>query len=69
MTDFINIERYRLILKHEFLTKDGTQKMDEPLVIEYMIPKFSDINYNDRPYMLNEMMEKLKFELLERASK
>ena len=69
MTDYINIERFTLILKHEFITKDHIQKIDEPLIIECTMPKFQDNFLRDRPYMLNEMMEKLKFELLERAAR
>ncbi|MBR2566162.1 MAG: hypothetical protein IKE29_16280 [Paenibacillus sp.] len=71
MDDNCVYEEYTLILKHELVVGSTTYQMDEPLVIKHI-----DMALPNAPkpmisntYLLNEMMDKMKHELLQRAVK
>lgn len=71
MSDNIAYEEYSLILKHELINGDKTYQLDEPLIVKYV--NFAHLNSQNpmisMTYLLNEMMDKLKHELLQEAMK
>ena len=72
MSDNIAYEEYRLTLKHEIINGDKTYQLDEPLVVKYMYIAAPNTPTNtglriSHAYLLNEMMEKMKHELIQRA--
>lgn len=62
------IERYRLILKHEYIYDDGTvHEIEDPYVIDSLSPDL--IGYGCFPAIrVNAMMDQFKHELLNRMS-
>ena len=63
MEKHISFERYRLILRHEFLDgKGGRHDIEEPRVVECAI--MHGMNPYPVPLLINNMMEKMKAALL-----
>ena len=62
------IERYRLILKHEYIDDDGiVHKIEDPYVIDNL--SFDLAGYGCPPAIrVNAMIDQFKHELLERIS-
>ena len=55
----MTIERYRLILTHEYIDDDGeAHKIEKPICTDYSI--MPDEHTLPVPVIINEMMEKLK---------
>lgn len=55
----MTIERYRLILTHEYIDGDGeAHKIEKPICTDYIIMR--DDHTPPLPVIINEMMEKLK---------
>ena len=61
MAEYIPIERYRIVLRHEMLVGDNVLSLGKPIVIECCAPKDSMINGS---LIINEMMDRLKDGLL-----
>lgn len=70
MSDNIAYEEYTLVLKHELINGDKTYQFDEPLIIKHISIASPSIPNPmiSRTYLLNEMMDKLKYELIQRAA-
>ena len=66
MSDNIAYEEYTLVLKHELIDGDKTYQLDEPLIVKYV--SFASPSIPNpiisNTYLLNEMMDKLKHELI-----
>ena len=68
MNKRMNFERYRLILRHDYVDEDGKNiyQIEEPLIMQYTICK------NDKYYspcegvLLNQLMDWFKQEILKR---
>ena len=62
------IERYRLILKHEYIDDDGiVHKIEDPYVIDSFSPVLA--GYGCPPAIrVNAMLDQFKHELLSRMS-
>ena len=68
MAEFPSFERYRVILKHEYFDNQGNHyEIEEPLAVEYTILRSE--YYIPVTILINEMMDKLKFALLDRLKK
>lgn len=59
-------ERYRLILKHEYIDEDmrNTYQIEEPLVMDYMISKNEKYYSPCEGVLLNRLMDWFKHEIL-----
>ena len=59
-------ERYRLILKHEYIDEDmrNTYQIEEPLVMDYMISKNEMYYSSCEGVLLNRLMDWFKHEIL-----
>lgn len=68
MAEFPSFERYRIVLRHEYSDGQGDHhEIEEPLAVEYTILRSEC--YIPVPTLINEMMDKLKFALLDRLKK
>ena len=68
MTEFPAFERYRIVLRHEYFDGNGNHyEIEEPLAVEYTV--FRGDYYRPVPTLINEMMDKLKFALIDRLKK
>lgn len=55
----MNIERYRLILTHEYIDEKGAvHRLEDPICADYNI--MSDESNPPKSVIINEMMEKLR---------
>lgn len=61
MSEYIPIERYRIILRHEILTEDEIISMGPPHVVEYCAPRGHIFR---EPVIIGEMMDLFKDALL-----
>ena len=63
MEKYISFERYRLILRHEFLDgQGGRYDIEEPRVVECAI--MHGMESYPVPLLINDMMEKMKATML-----
>lgn len=63
----LSFERYRLIFKHEYIDSDGeAHAIEEPLVINYN--KIANLYNTSSSIVINDMIDKLKHELLAKIS-
>ena len=68
MAEFPSFERYRVILKHEYFDNQGNHyEIEEPLVLDYTFLRSE--YYISVPTLINDMMDRLKFALLDRLKK
>ena len=68
MAEFPSFERYRIVLRHEYFDGHGNHyNIEEPLAVEYTILRSE--YYIPVPTLINDMMDKLKFALLDRLKK
>ena len=60
--DKIPYERYCIVLTHEYVDSEGEKhSLEEPLAVEYLaLDRYRSV------LLINEMMDKLKYALLER---
>ena len=71
MSDNLAYEEYVLVLKHELVDGNKTYQLDEPLTIKHInlaSPNTPNLMINST-YLLNEMMDKLKHELIRMVMK
>lgn len=71
MNDNVAYEEYTLILKHELVSDGKTYQLDEPLIIKHICfasPSIPNPMISSA-YSINEMMDRMKHELLQRAVK
>ena len=69
MAELTSYERYRIILRHEFVDDRGRcYDLNEPLTVEYTILRGEKYGM-PQPILLNEMIDKLKMELCDLAKK
>ena len=63
----IPYERYRIIMRHDFIDDQGkSYEIDDPLFVDYTI--FRGEKYGmPMPLLLNEMMDKLKKAMIDLA--
>ena len=59
MTD-LKFERYRLVLHHDFVDRGEVREIDKPIVVQYCFDRM----YMGRPFIINEMIEKLRVFML-----
>ena len=69
MADYVEIERYRLILKHEFIDKNGnTHEIEPAKVMQYMVPHIDMYDYHSHPgIFLDGMFDRFKCELMDQV--
>lgn len=68
MAEFPSFERYRIVLRHEYFDGNGNHyDIEEPLAVEYTV--LHGDYYIPVPRMINEMMDKIKFALIDRLKK
>ena len=68
MAEFPSFERYRIVLRHEYFDGKGNHyDIEEPLAVEYTV--LHGDYYTHVPTLINEMMDKFKFALLDRLKK
>lgn len=66
MSEYLPIERYRIVLKHEYVGNEGKPyQIEEPLCIEYMVPHSDYLPPST--VLINEMMDRLKTAMLDRV--
>lgn len=64
----MNIERYRLILIHEYIDKKGAvHRLEDPISVDYNI--MSDESNPPKSVIVNEMLERLRHFILDRIKK
>ena len=61
----IAFEAYTLVLKHSIWDGEEEHELEEPIVIKNMM----QLSLGNPTYMINEMMEKMKHELLVRCAR
>ena len=61
----LTFETYTLVLYHNILFGEEEQKVEEPIAIKYTV----QLNEGSSSYMINEMMERMKHELLSRYAR
>lgn len=61
----IAFETYTLVLKHSILDGEEEHELEEPIVVKHM----TQLSIGNSTYMINEMMEKMKHELLIRCAR
>ena len=70
-SEYIPIEEYTLILKHEMMCKDLTKiQLDEPIVVKYKIcvgGPYAVGKVTDASYVVNQMFNRMKDELIRRV--
>ena len=60
-------ESYRLVLHHEYITDDGTKvSIEPPLVLQQCFERSELLPGST--YLLNDILERFKIEVLKRAS-
>ena len=68
MAEFPSFERYRIVLRHEYFDGQGNHhEIEEPVAVEYTILRGEF--FIPVPTLINEMMDRLKFALLDRLKK
>lgn len=69
MAEKISYERYRIIMRHDFIDDQGkSYEIDDPLSVDYMILRGEKYGM-PMPLLINEMMDKLKKALFDLANK
>ena len=69
MAKKIPFERYRIIMRHEYVDDQGkSYEIDDPLSVDYMILRGEKYGM-PMPLLINEMMDKLKKALIDLANK
>ena len=59
------VERYRLILRHEYITDEGdTIRLQDPIVVQMIIVPEASHRYSE-PVIVEKMVDKLKSFLLD----
>lgn len=61
----IAVETYTLVLKHSIWDGEKTYELEEPLIIQTA----AELALEKPIYVLNEMMDKLKYEVLNRYAR
>lgn len=56
----IAFETYTLVLKHSLWDGEEEHKLEEPIVVKHM----AQLSIENPTYMINEMMDRMKHELL-----
>lgn len=56
----IKFERYKLVLRHDFVDGEDVHEIEKPLVIQYCV----DRSYGGGSIIVNEMIEKLRYHML-----
>ena len=59
----IKFERYKLVLRHDFVDGEDVREIEKPLVIQYCV----DRRYGGGSIIVNEMIEKLRDAVLNAA--
>ena len=59
----IKFERYKLVLRHDFVDGEDVHEIEKPLVIQYCV----DRRYRGGAIIVNEMIEKLRDAVLNAA--
>jgi len=61
-------ERYTLILQHEYIDPDGQHhSLDEPITVSYAVVHMDGISAPSSAIVINDMMERLRMYMVERA--
>ena len=69
MDEKIPYERYRIIMRHDFIDDQGkSYEIDDPLCADYTILRGEKYGM-PMPLLLNEMMDKLKEALIDLADR
>ena len=64
MNEFVPIERYRIVLYHDYYDTHGeSHRVGEPLCVEYSVMRGE--RFCPVPIMINEMMDKMRHGLLD----
>lgn len=58
-------ETYTLILKHSIFDGEQEHELDEPLCVKHM----AELTLGNPTYFINDMMDKLRCELLKRIAR
>lgn len=58
----IAFETYTLILKHSVWDGEEEHELEKPIVVKHM----ANLSLGSSIYMINEMMDKMKYEVLSR---
>ena len=58
----IAFETYTLVLKHSVWDGEEEHELEEPIVVKHM----ADLSIGTSTYMINEMMDRMKHEVLSR---
>lgn len=61
----LTFEAYTLVLKHSIWNKGEEHELEEPIAVRCMYDK----TFGNPTYVINEMMDKMKHELLLRCAK
>jgi hypothetical protein len=56
----IKFERYKLVLRHDFVDGEDVREIEKPIVIQYCV----DRRYGGSSIIVNEMIEKLRDAML-----
>ena len=57
----IKFERYKLVLRHDFVDGEDVHEIEKPIVVQYC---FDRSNGMSGAYIINEMIEKLRVYML-----
>lgn len=69
MSKKIPFERYRIIMRHEFIDDQGeVHEIDDPLFVDYKMLRGEKYGFS-MPLLINEMMDILKKALIDLANK
>lgn len=70
-SEYIPIEEYTLILKHELMCEDLTKiQLDEPIVVKYKIcagEPYAVGKVTEASYVVNQMLNRMKDELIRKV--
>ncbi len=61
----LTFEAYTLVLKHSIWDGEKEHELEEPIAVRYMV----EPTFGTPIYMINEMMDKMKHELLLRCAR
>ena len=59
---YVPIEKYTLILKHEYVDKDGKYLIDQPIMVSAVTPLQNGMVINPVNVLIQKLTEKMKHE-------